>query len=213
MRGLRGSIHREVQYIGGVSPRKDHNEKSPRHLLTSPLRIELCGRRALPALAAEAALGGCGNAKPVQHGSPGADVRCAAWTQCTAAGGRAGWGDATYEEDDDAVSCAIQGGVPPRRRRPRRSHSTLQPCRSHTRRCWPSLRMSSRPGSWVIKRASRPQTVPHTPDHLAHTRDAPLRPCTQLRVDLCAGDHPLGDGLLDGQERLRAAARRAEVVE
>ena len=157
--------------------------------------------------------GGRGNAKPVQHGSPGADVRCAAWTQCTAAGGRAGWGDAAYEEDDDAVSCAIQGGVPPRRRRPRRSHSTLQPCRSHTRRCWPSLRMSSRPGSWVIKRASCSQTVPHTPDHLAHTRDASLRPCTQLRVDLCAGDHPLGDGLLDGQERLRAAARRAEVVE
>ena len=152
------------------------------------------------------------DAESVQHGCPGADLRCTAWTQCSAARWVGDWGDAADEEDHNAVSCAFQGAAPPRRRRPRQSHSALQSCRPHTRRCWPSPFTSSRRGSLAIKGAGRSQTVPHThtPDHLAHT---PLRLRTQLRVDICGGDHPLCDGLLDGQERLRAAARRAEVVE
>ena len=137
-----------------------------RHTLPPRLQWQAKAHRARKGTGKEAA-----DAEPVQHGCPGADLRCTAWTQCSAARWVGDWGDAADEEDHNAVSCAFQGAAPPRRRRPRQSHSALRSCRPHTRRCWPSPFTSSRRGSLAIKGAGRSQTLPHThtPDHLAHT--------------------------------------------
>ena len=102
--------------------------------------------------------------------------------------------------------------------------SRWTPCRPQPTDSYSTLQLSAGPihaGAGPLDVRVR-AVVPHQPVRTAHkpdhhlpdtpvTRISGLR--TQLRVDLCGGFYPLGGGLLDGQERLRAAARRSEVVE